>query len=78
MPDGEKAAGLLVLLKQVRQLGDVACNAPSLIHGQHLGCVSIGFCLAPINKHLIAAWNLLNGPWCWGAPQSVLNTYLQR
>src|SRR5262249_45975063 len=35
---------------------------------------SIGFCLSPIDvserlavsiEHFKAAWNLLNGPWCW-------------
>src|SRR5262249_41456097 len=53
---------------------DVARNPPSLIHGQHIGNVSIGFCLAPIDvserlavsvEHLVATGNLLNGPWCW-------------
>jgi hypothetical protein len=59
-------------LAQCGQLGDVAGNAPSLIHGQHIGYVSIGFGLAPIHVserlavsilHFVAAWNLLNRPW---------------
>src|SRR5262249_18048999 len=53
---------------------DVACYAPSLIHGQHLGNVSIGFFITPIHVserlavsilHFVATWNLINGPW-WG------------
>src|SRR5262245_60891757 len=54
------------------QLGDVAGDPPRFVHGQHLGYIGIGFCLAPINVseglaggilHLIAAWNLLARPW---------------
>jgi hypothetical protein len=41
-----------------------------------MGYVGIGFCLTPIHvserlavsiEHLVATWNLLNGPWCWEA-----------
>ena len=62
----------LELLKQRWQLRDVAGDAPRLVHGQHMGNVSIGFALTPIDVseilagsilHLVAAWNLLNGPW---------------
>ena len=46
------------------------------IHRQHIGNVSIGFCLAPIDvseglagsiQHLIAAWNLFDRPWLPGS-----------
>ena len=74
----------ILILRQVAllrswQLRDVASYAPRLIHGQHLCYVSIGFCLTRINVterlavsilHLIAAWNLLNGPWWGEAPMS--------
>ena len=36
-------------MRQRWQLGDVARYTPSFIHRQHLGYVSIGFCLAPID-----------------------------
>ena len=63
-----------------RQFGDVAGNASSLIHRQHMGYVSIGFCLAPINvserlavsiEYLEAAWNLLDRPWGEEASHSI-------
>jgi len=52
-------------------------DPPRLVHGQHFGYVSIGPGLATIEvserlavsiKHLIAAWDLLNGPRCGEAP----------
>src|SRR5512132_864079 len=64
----------LALSEQLWQLGDVRRYAPHLVHGQHMGYVGIGLCLAPIHIceglassifHLIAAWNLLDRPW-WG------------
>src|SRR5262249_1574932 len=39
----------LSLAEKRRQLGDVARNAPRLVHGQHLRNISIGFCLSPID-----------------------------
>ena len=54
-----------------QHLAEDCCDAPSFIHGHHMGYVSIGFCLAPIHvserlavsiKHLEAAGNLLDRP----------------
>src|SRR5690349_5570312 len=58
--------------KIVRQLGDVAGDTPRLVHGEHMGRVSIssGFSAIDVGKrlsvsvlHRVAARDLLNLPW---------------
>ena len=55
----------------VRQLGDVAGDASSLVHGEHVGGISISSDLAAVDVgerlavgvfHFIAARNLLDRP----------------
>jgi hypothetical protein len=61
-------------------LADVRCCAPRLVHREDVGNVSVGFCLPPVDvserltisiDHLVAAWNLFDGPW-WREAADIL------
>jgi hypothetical protein len=49
------------------KFGDVARDTSSLVHGEHVGYVSISFAAIDVSdvgvSHFVAARNLLNGPW---------------